>query len=207
MADLQQHWDAAYTSKTQDSLSWHRPHLDISIDLIRRAAPPPTAAIIDIGGGQSTLINDLLDLKYSDLSVLDISQVAIDFTKSQLGDQAKDVTWWVDDATTAPLPDATYDVWHDRAVFHFLSEPAQRAAYVAQVRRTLKPGGHVIMATFGPEGPIKCSGLDVTRYNTDTMLSTFGDGFELVDSLTEVHHTPTGVAQQFLYCSCRKGTP
>lgn len=163
-------------------------------------------SVIDVGGGESTLVDDLLRVGYRNLSVLDISQAAIDATKLRLGPAGDAVTWWVADVTQVALPTARYDVWHDRAVFHFLTDDTQRRAYVRLVMRAVKPGGHVIVATFGPEGPTKCSGLDVVRYNAEGLHSEFGDAFQLVESATEVHQTPLGTTQQFLYCYCIKSS-
>ena len=201
--DRQEHWDRVYRDKAPEAVSWYRPHLERSIELIERAAPDRSAAIIDVGGGESTLVDDLLSAGYGDVSVLDISQAAIDFAKRRLGVQSAGVTWWADDVTSAPLPDRRYDVWHDRAVFHFLTDAGQRAAYVRQVAGAVKPGGHVIVATFGPEGPQKCSGLDVVRYDADALHGQFGAEFRLIESRTEIHQTPSGNKQQFLYCYCR----
>jgi 2-polyprenyl-3-methyl-5-hydroxy-6-metoxy-1,4-benzoquinol methylase len=201
--DKQEHWEKVYREKAPDAVSWYRPHLERSIELIERAAPDRSAAIIDVGGGESTLVDDLLRAGYRDVSVLDISAAAIAFAQRRLGAQSADVTWWADDVTQADLPPRRYDVWHDRAVFHFLTEPEQRAAYVRQVARAVKPGGHVIVATFGPEGPLKCSGLDVVRYDADALHGQFGAEFRLIESQTEIHETPSGNKQQFLYCYCK----
>jgi SAM-dependent methyltransferase len=198
------HWEQVYRIKAPDAVSWFRPHLERSLELIAKAATSLSSAVIDIGGGESTLVDDLISAGYKDISVLDISQVAVDVTKTRLGTAADAVTWWVDDITKAALPTARYDVWHDRAVFHFLTDEAQRKAYVDLVMRAVKPGGHVIVATFGPEGPTKCSGLDVVRYDTEGLHNEFGNAFNLVESATELHETPFGATQQFLYCYCIK---
>ena len=201
--DRQEHWDRVYREKAPDAVSWYRPHLERSIELIERAAPDRSAAIIDVGGGESTLVDDLLSAGYLDVSVLDISASAIAHAQRRLGARSAGVTWWADDVTVAELPDRRYDVWHDRAVFHFLTEPGLRAAYVRRVARAVKPGGHVIVATFGPEGPLKCSGLDVVRYDADALHGQFGAVFRLIESQTEIHETPSGSRQQFLYCFCK----
>lgn len=201
--DRQQHWEKVYRDKAPDAVSWYRLHLERSIELIERAAPDRGAAIIDVGGGESTLVDDLLRAGYRDVSVLDISPAAIAFAQRRLGALAAGVSWWAADVTTAELPDRRYDVWHDRAVFHFLTEAEQRVAYVRQVARAVKPGGHVIVATFGPEGPLKCSGLDVVRYDADALHGQFGAEFRLIESQTEIHETPSGSRQQFLYCFCK----
>lgn len=200
---IQTHWENVYQAKAPDKVSWYRPHLEKSIEFIRRSVPNLSSSIIDIGGGESTLVDDLLACGYRDISVLDISAVAIKFAKDRLGDKAGEVTWLTADVTEVRLPEHRYDVWHDRAVFHFLTEPQQRAIYVRQVAHAVKPGGYVIVATFGLEGPLKCSGLDVARYNADTLHGEFGASFQLLESATELHKTPSGTTQQFLYCYCR----
>ena len=166
-----------------------------------RLAGQPTRAI-DIGGGASTLVDDLLELRLVDVSVLDISSAALDVARRRLADQARRVNWIEGDITRVDLGDSAYDIWHDRAVFHFLTDPADRAAYVAQVRRAVRPGGHVIVAAFGLDGPTQCSGLPVVRYTPDALHSQFGGAFELLEHLNEDHHTPSGAVQQFVYCHC-----
>jgi 2-polyprenyl-3-methyl-5-hydroxy-6-metoxy-1,4-benzoquinol methylase len=186
-----------------DQVSWYRPHLDVSLGLIENAAPDRGSAVIDVGGGEATLVDDLVARGYRDVSVLDISQVAIEFAKTRLGPAATSVHWITGDVTQVELAPERYDLWHDRAVFHFLTEAEDRAAYVRQVARAVKPGGHVIVATFGPEGPEKCSGLDVVRYDPASLHGQFGPKFRLLDSRTELHETPWGAPQQFMYCFCR----
>jgi SAM-dependent methyltransferase len=197
------HWDMIYGKKAPDEVSWYRPHLETSLELIERVSPGRSASIIDVGGGESTLVDDLLGDGYSDLTVLDISQVAVDKTKERLGLGSEHVRWLVGDVTTAKLERSAYDVWHDRAVFHFLVSNEERLAYVAQAARAVRSGGHVIVSTFGPEGPTKCSGLDVVRYDADSLHDQFGVRFHLLGSSKELHQTPFGTVQQFLYCLCR----
>jgi 2-polyprenyl-3-methyl-5-hydroxy-6-metoxy-1,4-benzoquinol methylase len=201
--DPKAHWEKIYTTKAPDQVSWYRPHLETSIDLIERSISDRSAPIIDIGGGESTLVDDLLARGFQNVTVLDVSQVAIDATKQRLGQIAGRVQWVTADITQVQLHAAGYDVWHDRAVFHFLTAPEQRAAYVRQVAHSLKTGGHVIVSTFGPEGPTKCSGLDVVRYDAESLHEEFGTRFRLVESSKELHETPFGTTQQFLYCYCR----
>ena len=199
---LQRHWDNVYTTKAPSEVSWFRPHLEMSLSLIQRSTGNRKASIIDVGGGESTLVDDLLARGFGDLTVLDISQTAIDVTKARLGSAANQVKWLIDDVTRADLPAHTYDVWHDRAVFHFLTDPNQRSAYVRKVAASVKRGGHVIIGTFGPEGPTKCSGLEVHRYDSNSLHNEFGSRFHLIDSQKELHQTPLGATQQFLYCFC-----
>jgi len=201
--DVKTHWEKVYTTKAPDAVSWYRQHLETSLALIERAADAREASIIDVGGGESTLVDDLLLRGYTNLTVLDVSQTAIEVTKKRLGSAAEQVHWLVGDIVEIELEPRTYDLWHDRAVFHFLTTPEHRLAYVRQVTRAVKPGGHVIVSTFGPEGPTKCSGLDVLRYDTESLHSEFGGRFRLVESTKEVHQTPFETTQQFLYCYCR----
>jgi 2-polyprenyl-3-methyl-5-hydroxy-6-metoxy-1,4-benzoquinol methylase len=201
--DTRTHWEKVYTTKAPEAVSWYRPHLETSLSLIERAAAARSASIIDVGGGESTLVDDLLVRGYKEITVLDVSQVAIELTNRRLGSAAEQVRWLVGDITEIELEPNTFDVWHDRAVFHFLTAEEQRIAYVRQVARSVKPGGHIIVSTFGPEGPTKCSGLEVMRYDADSLHVEFGQRFRLIESSHEVHHTPFGTTQQFLYCYCR----
>jgi ubiquinone/menaquinone biosynthesis C-methylase UbiE len=201
--DSKTHWEKVYTTKAPEAVSWYRPHLEVSFALIERAAHAPSAAIIDVGGGESTLVDDLLLHGYRNITVLDLSQTAIGVTKKRLGGGAEKVRWLVADVTQIDLEPSAYEVWHDRAVFHFLTAPERRIAYVRQVVRTVKRGGHVIVGTFGHEGPEKCSGLEVARYDAESLHSEFGAHFRLVESTNEQRYTPSGTMQQFLYCYCR----
>ncbi|GAC1318203.1 MAG: class I SAM-dependent methyltransferase [Collimonas sp.] len=201
--DERLHWDFIYKTKAPDAVSWYRSHLEKSLELIGHAATTRSATIIDVGGGEATLVDDLLARGYQNVSVLDISQTAIEVSRLRLGMAADQVIWLVADITQVDLPQQHYDVWHDRAVFHFLTQPEQRAAYVRQVTRAMKPGGSVIVATFGPEGPKTCSGLEIVRYNATSLHDQFGAGFRLVESVIELHQTPFGTTQQFLYCYCK----
>ena len=200
--NLEAHWETIYKSKAANAVSWYRPHLDISLGLIERAAGSVDASIIDVGGGESTLVDDLLARGYADITVLDISQTAIDANRERLGKAAERLCWLVADITQVELEPAAYDVWHDRAVFHFLTEPRDRVAYVRQAVRAVKPGGHVIVSAFGLEGPVKCSGLEVVRYDAESLHAEFGARFRLIKSSKELHQTPFGTTQQFLYCYC-----
>ena len=200
--DAQQHWDRVYQTKAPDQVSWFRPHLETSISLIERSTHDRAAHIIDVGGGESTLVDDLLARGYTNVTVLDISPTAIEVTKKRLGNLSERVNWVVADIAAASLPARAYDVWHDRAVFHFLTQADDRRAYIRLVRHSVKPGGRVIVSTFGPDGPIKCSGLDVQRYDADSLHGEFGTRFRLIESRQEVHRTPFGTRQQFIYCFC-----
>jgi ubiquinone/menaquinone biosynthesis C-methylase UbiE len=204
--DTETHWEKVYRSKRPNEVSWFRPHLEISLQLIGRAAPNRDAHIIDVGGGESTLVDDLLNHRYRELSVLDVSSTALQVTKERLGANAEHINWLYGDVTTFGFARHQFDVWHDRAVFHFLTDSKDRVSYVRQVRHAVKPGGHVIVATFGPDAPAMCSGLDVVRYDPDTLHGEFGPHFRLVKHFTELHQTPAGSTQQFIYCYCNVGT-
>jgi SAM-dependent methyltransferase len=197
------HWESVYERKDPRQVSWYRPHLEQSLRFIEGADLAKDAALIDVGGGASTLVDDLLERGYRDLTVLDVSARAIASAKSRLGARAADVHWLVADITEVDLRPAAYSFWHDRAVFHFLRDATDRGRYVAAIRRSLIPGGHVLIATFGPEGPSQCSGLDVVRYGPADLMRELGDAFEEVESVSETHTTPSGATQQFTYCHCR----
>ena len=197
------HWEAVYRSKAPDAVSWYRPHLERSLDLIERAANNRSASIIDAGAGESTLADDLLRRGYTDITVLDISPTALEVMQERLGQAAAHMHWICGDITRVSLPQACFDVWHDRAVFHFLTAPEDRAAYVQSVLHSVRRGGNVIVSAFGPEGPTRCSGLDVMRYDPMALHGQFGRSFRLIESSTELHFTPWGSAQQFVYCYCR----
>lgn len=201
--DAKTHWENVYTTKRPEGVSWYRSHLETSLALVERAAPSHETSIIDIGAGESTLVDDLLARGYENVTVLDVSPTALEVTKKRLGLLAERVHWIAADITQVQLESLAYDVWHDRAVFHFLTSIEQRAAYVRNVAKAVNPGGHVIVSTFGPEGPTKCSGLDVMRYDAESLHNEFGKRFRLEESLKELHHTPFGTTQQFLYCYCK----
>jgi len=202
--DSKTHWETVYSSKSTDEVSWFQPHADLSLNLIKATGVGRGAAIIDVGGGASTLVDDLVAEGYADLTVLDLSAAALKAARKRLGAEADRVCWLEADITKAALPASRYDIWHDRAVFHFLTAPADRAAYVRTVLRAVKPGGHVIVATFAEDGPLQCSGLPVMRYRADELHDQFGEAFTLIQHQKEEHHTPFGTVQQFVYCYCRR---
>ncbi|AWE73464.1 class I SAM-dependent methyltransferase [Pseudomonas aeruginosa] len=193
-----------YTHKAADAVSWYQPHADSSLALIRQTGIAADAAIIDVGGGASTLVDDLLAAHYSDLTVLDISAAALDVARHRLGGAASAVHWLEADITQVDFPEHRFALWHDRAVFHFLTDAADRARYLNAVGRAVKPGGFVVVGTFAEDGPEQCSGLPVRRYSADTLYDEFGAQFELLGKAEENHHTPFGTVQKFLYCYCRK---
>ena len=198
------HWEKIYTTKASDAVSWFQSHAEVSVGLVKATGAGLDAAIIDVGGGASTLVDDLLALGYTNLTVLDLSAAALAAARKRLGGKASAVRWIEADITKANLPDHQFDIWHDRAVFHFLTSPEERAAYVQAVFRAVKPGGHVIVATFAEDGPNQCSGLPVMRYRPDELHAEFGEAFSLLRHEKEAHHTPSGTVQQFVYCYCRR---
>jgi SAM-dependent methyltransferase len=198
------HWENIYQTKEPTQVSWFQAHAAISLELIRGCGIQPEEPIIDIGGGTSTLVDDLLANGYQAITVLDISGQALRLARRRLGAQAGRVTWLEGDITEVSLAPETYAVWHDRAVFHFLTQPAERQRYIERARQAVRPGGFVIVATFAVDGPSRCSGLDVVRYSPESLQAEFGSDFELVDRVEETHHTPAGAEQKFMYCCCRR---
>ena len=201
--DTKQHWEKIYATRRATEVSWFQTDPHRSLAFIRRVAPDVHSAIADVGGGASTLVDALLHAGYQALTVLDISAAALAQARDRLADSAGKVNWLVANALEPALPQAGIDFWHDRAVFHFLTDPRDRERYIEQVRRAIRPGGYVLIATFAEDGPQKCSGLNVTRYSTSALKAQFGDQFELVDHDREDHVTPAGVHQSFQYCLLR----
>lgn len=199
-----QHWEEIYSKRAPDTVSWFQPQAATSLRLIQQAAAGRQVRVIDVGGGASTLVDGLLSADFVQPTVLDLSGAAIAKARQRLGNRAEDVTWIEADITRVALSAQAYDVWHDRAVFHFLTDAADRAAYVRTVLHAVKPGGHVIVATFAEDGPLQCSGLPVVRYEPNQLHAEFGQPFELVTHEKEAHQTPGGAVQQFVYCFCRR---
>jgi 2-polyprenyl-3-methyl-5-hydroxy-6-metoxy-1,4-benzoquinol methylase len=198
-----EHWEQVYQTKPADAVSWFQEHATRSLEIIRSIGATSDAKILDAGGGSSILVDDLLTGRFKHVSVLDLSASALEVARRRLGSLGQNVTWITGDILTVELPEQTYDIWHDRAVFHFLTDPADRMAYVRQVMKSVKPGGHVIVATFAPDGPEQCSGLPVARYDPDQLHDEFGPSFELLEHASEEHKTPWGSVQHFIYCHCR----
>lgn len=193
-----------YATKATDRVGWYKPHLQTSIAWIEKLGLPLAAPVIDVGGGASTLVDDLLDAGYQSLTILDLSDQALSAVRERLGKRSDQVTWLTADITAVELPAHEYELWHDRAVFHFLTDPDDRRCYRNNVLTSLKPNGHVIIGTFAPEAPPKCSGLPVQRYSLQQLIDEFGPDFELVDQLKEMHITPGGIEQMYLFCHFRK---
>lgn len=202
--DSKTHWERLYETKAPTRVSWYQEHAQLSLQFIQRTGIKKTDPIIDVGGGASTMVDDLLAAGFQRITVLDISAKALELARARLGKRAANVTWLEADITQADLPEHAYALWHDRAVFHFLTQPADRQRYIETARRAIREGRHLIVATFALDGPDHCSGLEVMRYSPESLHSEFGAGFQLVDSVRETHCTPFGTEQRFIYCYCRR---
>ncbi|HLJ72910.1 MAG TPA: class I SAM-dependent methyltransferase [Roseiarcus sp.] len=203
-ASRQAHWRQVYAGKGEQDVSWFQENPAPSLDMIAQAGAGLDAKIIDIGGGAARLVDALLDKGFRDVAVLDLSEAALAIAKARLGERARAARWIVADATAWRPEPASYDVWHDRAAFHFLVDAADRDAYIARLTEAVKPGGHAIIATFAPDGPEKCSGLPVARYDGDTLAGTIGDGFALIETRRHDHTTPWGSEQRFQFSLFRR---
>jgi SAM-dependent methyltransferase len=201
----QAHWQNVYTKKGENEVSWFQENPAPSLELIAEIGGTPASAVIDIGGGASRLVDHLID-RFDDVTVLDLSEAALESAKARLGTLAARVHWIVADVT-AWEPQNAYDIWHDRAAFHFLTEDRDRGAYVARLERALRIGGHAIMATFALDGPERCSGLPVVRYDPADLGRTLGPTFELVHTRRHVHATPWGADQSFQFSVFRRLSP
>jgi SAM-dependent methyltransferase len=197
------HWEAIYATKGENEVSWFEEIPAPSLDLIDLARSAPESAIVDIGGGASRLVDNLVARGFNHVTVLDLSEAALVVAKTRLGKQGKNVQWVAADVTRW-YPNQTYDVWHDRAAFHFLTESADRVAYVERLKRATKIGSHVIIGTFAIDGPEKCSGLPVNRYDSKSLSAELGEGFELIDSRAQEHSTPWGSKQRFQFSTFRR---
>ena len=198
--ELDHHWENVFSAKSPEEMSWYEPRLATSLEWILEAAPSKSSSIIDVGCGTSTLVHDLYVQGFRSMTLLDISPRAIAQSQERLGTVAREIDWMIGDVTCCSLPNAAFDIWHDRAVFHFLTEQEERDSYVKQVASALKPSGQIVIATFAINGPRSCSGLPVSRYDRPSIEQQFGRAFRLVKSATVIHQTPAGVNQEFLYC-------
>jgi SAM-dependent methyltransferase len=194
----QQHWEALYRDRAPELVTWYQEHPALSLSFVAATGLGSGAAVVDVGGGCSLLTDYLIEQGYTNITVLDLSSIAMGYARQRLGDRAEEVTWIEGDVLEYRF-DTTFDVWHDRAVFHFLTDPADQERYVDSLSDAVPTGGHVIIATFGLAGPETCSGLPVQRYGPEALSQALGPGFETVGFRTEMHHAPTGVTQQFLY--------
>lgn len=196
------HWNKVYQTKDSKQVSWFQKYAETSLKLIKKYVKNNNAHIIDIGAGASTLVDGLIAENYTNIDLLDISAEALNITRNRINahSHSSNLNWHYGDVLDYDLALQYFDVWHDRAVFHFLTDIADQQKYVQQVLHTLKPGGTVIISTFGPDGPLKCSGLPIVRYDHDTLQKTFGDSFELLEHGAVDHRTPKGSVQKFIYC-------
>lgn len=195
-----EHWENVYTTKSTNAVSWFQEHAALSLQFIKSSAPHTGAAIIDVGGGASTLVDDLINAHYFNISVLDISGAALFVTQKRLEQKSSCVQWIVGDITSVALAENRYDLWHDRAVFHFLTDEKDRQCYVAQLTKALKPGGQLIISTFAEQGPQQCSNLPVVRYSPEGLQREFSNAFVLLEHAFETHITPVETQQEFVYC-------
>lgn len=193
-----QHWEGLYASKAPDEVSWYQQMPEQSLNLIEATGTRHDEAVIDVGGGASTLVDHLLGRGFRDVTILDLSAAALAHARKRLGDRADSVIWIEGDVTEFKAPRA-YALWHDRAVFHFLTDYGDRQRYVDAVKAALRDRGHLVLSTFGPEGPKRCSGLQIQRYGLERLDEWFGDDFDLRGDALEEHKTPAGKTQQFLY--------
>jgi len=200
----QAHWSRVYATKSPDSVSWYRAHLEVALDLLARAGLGPQSRVIDVGGGASTLVDDLLDRGVENVTVLDVAPEALAVSRARLGARATSVEWIAADVLEVPLPAGGFDLWHDRAVLHFLSDPADTERYVRQATLAVRPGGHAVISGFAPDGPERCSGLPVSRRSPDDIARLMGAGWSLVEQRTELHLTPGGNPQAFAYALLRR---
>ena len=193
-----EHWDSVFREKRPHEVSWFQPAPAPSLSLIGRCDLAPDSGIIDVGAGASKLVDELLDRGYLALGALDLSDAALQESRDRLGERAMEVEWYAEDVTRFEPP-RRWMLWHDRALFHFLTDEADRAAYKKVLGRALRPGGLLIIATFGPEGPSKCSGLDVVRYSPDSLQEELGPEYVWLESLEDPHQTPSGQTQAFVF--------
>lgn len=198
------HWDAVYRTRADARTSWHRARLDTSLRLLEATGLDVDAPIVDIGGGRSSFVDDLLARGHRDVSVLDISVEALAQARERLGAAGGRVHWIGGDVTSVELPAARYALWHDRALFHFLADAEARSRYAATLARALRPHGHAIVATFAADGPERCSGLPVRRYDAASLAAQFSPAFSLVASERDLHRTPAGAEQAFTYVLLRR---
>jgi len=201
--DRKKHWESIYQTKELKDVSWFQPTPETSLDFFKQFNVPTTAKVIDIGGGDSFLVDHLLGLGYRDISVLDISAAAIDRAKQRLGDRAKDVKWVVADAATFK-PTEKYDFWHDRAAFHFLTDEQEISNYLETAQQNINPKGILVIGTFSEQGPKKCSGIEIKQYSETTMTGRIKMFFEKIKCITVDHKTPFDTIQNFVFCSFRK---
>lgn len=203
-ASTTEHWNSVYLTKAAESVSWYRPRLDHSWRLLDALGLSPAVRVLDVGGGASTFVDDALERGIERLTVLDLAEAALDVARQRLGARAAAVRWIAGDVTKVDLGEATFDVWHDRAVFHFLTEPEAQAEYMRALQRALAPGGHVVIGMFGPGGPEQCSGLPTLRLSGDQLFELLPRGFTKLSTSVDIHTTPRGGSQEFAYLVARR---
>ncbi len=201
--DRQAHWEGVYETKAETEVSWFQERPATSLALIAATGLGPDARMVDVGGGASRLVDHLVEKGWRSVTVLDIAAAALDRARRRLGERANLVQWLVADVTAWSAP-PSFDLWHDRAVFHFLTEPADRAAYAKTMAAAVPSGGHAIVGTFALDGPERCSGLPIQRYDADGLAGQFSAHFDLADARTEDHLTPAGKVQKFQFCRLRR---
>lgn len=201
--DRKKHWENIYQTKELKDVSWYQLTPETSLDFFKQFDVPTTAKVIDIGGGDSFLVDNLLDLGYQNISVLDISEASIERAKKRLGDKAKNVKWIIADAATFK-PTEKYDFWHDRAAFHFLTDEQEISGYLKTAQENINPTGILVIGTFSDQGPLKCSGLEIKQYSEKTMTDRLKMFFEKIKCITIDHKTPFDTIQNFIFCSFRK---
>jgi SAM-dependent methyltransferase len=198
-SDRRAHWQNVYRTRDAGSVSWYRPHLEVSLELLGEAGMSAHSRVIDVGGGASTLVDDLLDRGLRDVSVLDVAEEALSLAQRRLGERAKAVKWYAGDVLEIALPPAGFDLWHDRAVLHFISDPADAGRYARIAASALAVGAYAVIGGFAPDGPKRCSGLAVARRSAEEIAALFAPAFTLVQKRTELHRTPAGADQSFAY--------
>lgn len=203
MNDLASHWEGVYSGRGVQSVSWYQERPETSLRLIADLGIGPADAVIDVGGGASSLVDHLVERQFGDVTVVDISGAALDAARERLGAKATRAHWLAGDILRLKLR-GPFGLWHDRAVFHFLTGAAERATYVARMADLLPAGSHAIMATFAEDGPERCSNLPVRRYSPERLAAELGSGFRMIGSLRETHVTPAGTGQSFIYCCFRR---
>lgn len=202
--DRAAHWQQVYDTRAPDRVSWYRPHLDVSLELLGRAGLTARSRLIDVGGGASTLVDELLDRGLTDVTVLDLSAAALAVSQARLGDPAGRVRWIVADVLEAALPAGGFDLWHDRAALHFLTDPIDAAGYAKQAASAVRPGGYAVIGGFAPEGPERCSGLPVARRSAEDIARLLAPAFSLQEARSERHVTPAGTVQPFAYALLKR---
>lgn len=198
MSDRKLHWENVYQQKSPHEVSWYQQNPSLSLQLIQHCQLAPDAALIDVGGGASRLADSLINDAYSNVTVLDVSAHALEHAKTRLADKAGTVEWFAEDITGFKPPHR-FSLWHDRAVFHFLTSRSDREKYISVLKQALEPGGFVIIMAFAMDGPLKCSGLDIVQYDAEKLLAELGQGFELLETGHEIHNTPAEQQQRFAY--------